>query len=90
MKALNKSTICNNGTGLSIQASEGHYCSPRNDEGPYTHVEVGFIERDGERITPPDSWAEFGTCGFPCDVYGEVPIELVWEFIKSNGGVKLV
>jgi hypothetical protein len=25
---------------MSVQASSGHYCSPKNDTGPYTMVEV--------------------------------------------------
>ena len=27
---------------LSIQASSNHYCIPRDDIGPFTHVELGF------------------------------------------------
>jgi hypothetical protein len=32
--------VCADGTTLSVQASENHYCSPRDDIGPYTEVEV--------------------------------------------------
>ena len=31
---------------VSIQASEYHYCTPRNNEGPYSEWEVGFPSED--------------------------------------------
>ena len=31
---------CKNGLVLSIQCSQNHHCKPKNDDGPYTHVEV--------------------------------------------------
>lgn len=31
---------CKDGTTLSVQASKYHYCKPREDTGPWTHVEV--------------------------------------------------
>ena len=34
--------VCKDGTTLSVQASEFHYCTPRDNKGPYTHVEIGF------------------------------------------------
>ena len=37
--------VCANGLRLSIQASAGHDCLPRDMEGPYTHVEV--------QVSPP-------------------------------------
>ena len=33
---------CADGFTMSVQASRGNYCSPRNDSGPYDSVEVGF------------------------------------------------
>ena len=33
---------CNDGFSMSVQASSAHYCSPKNDKGPYISVEVGF------------------------------------------------
>ncbi len=84
MKKLNPKIICKDGTTLSTQSSEYHYCLPRNDDGPYTHVEVGLIFKNGEQITPPETWREYAGCDFPSDVYGYVPIELVEEFINSH------
>lgn len=45
---------CNDGTGLSVQAGEFLYCSPRTNFAPWDTVEVGFPSQ-----TPPDSWEEY-------------------------------
>ena len=34
--------VCADGHTLSVQASETHYCTPRDNRGPWTHVEVGY------------------------------------------------
>ena len=31
---------CNDGFTMFVQASGAHYCTPKSDRGPYTHVEV--------------------------------------------------
>ena len=73
---------CKDGFEVSIQASHGHYCTPRDSVGPWSHVELGFPTkkvpslkeyRDGP---PPDT----GT------VFGFVPIEKVAALIKRHGG----
>jgi hypothetical protein len=59
------------------------YCNPRDDNGPYTEVELGFpSEHPGEAIMKfaenPDA---------PLDtVYGYVPVFLVRRLIASHGG----
>ena len=48
------------GAGLSIQASRGHYCDPREDNAPhYTHVEVWWCGRAPDCLRPYQSpaWA---------------------------------
>ena len=76
--------VCNDGTTLSVQVGSSLYCSPRESEnGPWTHVEVGFPS-----ITPPDTWKEYSDGAFPSDVYGYVPVELVEQFIAEHGGRK--
>jgi hypothetical protein len=86
--AIKPRTICSDGTSLSIQASRTHYCTPREDEGPYLALEVGYIlDANGDQLTPPESWADY-TDGseFPNDVYGYVPVELIESFIANHGG----
>jgi hypothetical protein len=33
---------CVDGFSISVQASSTHYCSPRDNEGPWDTVECGF------------------------------------------------
>lgn len=82
-----KPIYCADGTNLSVQASRTHYCWPKNNEGPYTHVEVGFPS-----APPPELWAEYCDGDFekPCDtVYANVPLAVVGQYIDSHGGIKL-
>jgi len=47
--------VCKDGTFLSVQGSEGHYCSPRrNSIAFYEEVEVGYPS-----IRPPESWKQY-------------------------------
>jgi hypothetical protein len=90
IKPVARKTVLADGVRLSIQASSFHYCTPRMDSGPYSTVEVGFIEDDsGERLTPPDEWrAHSDGDDFPQDVYDYVPVSIVERFIAAHGGVK--
>jgi len=45
---------CADGTTLSVQSGEYLYSTPRNNRGPYSHVEVGFPS-----VRPPDSWGKY-------------------------------
>ena len=74
---------CADGFTMSVQASRGSYCSPRDDSGPYDSVEVGFPSSfdvylhqyadDPER--PTDT------------VYGWVPADTVIMCIDAHGGM---
>jgi hypothetical protein len=80
-----KSIICNDGLTLSVQASRFHYCCPRDDNGPWTNVEVGFPSEKCEELM---EWAE--TPEDPTGtVYGYVPIEVVEGLIEKHGGMKV-
>jgi hypothetical protein len=82
-KKLSDTIICQDGTELSVQASRYHYCTPRTDSGPYTHLEVGFPSVD-----PPETWATYADGEYPADVYGYVPVALIQTFISAHGGEK--
>lgn len=85
MKPQNPRIVCADGTSLSVQASELHYCIPRSNTGPYTKVEVGFIEG----ASPPDTWRLYADSGeVPSDIYAFVPVDLVREFISTHGGIR--
>ena len=79
-----KALICEDGFSVSIQASEGSYCSPRNDVGPYTAVELGFPNEEDPLIIP---WAE-DRANPKGTVYGYVPVDIVLEMITNHGGIK--
>ena len=75
---------CIDGFTVSVQASHTHYCTPRNSEGPWTEVELGFPSkkvpslrqyRDGP---PPDTDT----------VFAYVPIEKVAALLVRHGGLK--
>lgn len=70
------------GNRMSVQASAYHYCTPRNDEGPYTHYEVGFptfVDHDLlEYAEEPDKPMK--------TVYAYVPVELIDKIITKHGG----
>ena len=74
---------CKDGFNVSIQASAMTYCSPREDRGPYMHVELGF---PSEKV---DEWLEYAeTSETPTDtVYGWVPVEIVDQVLEEHGGI---
>jgi len=86
MKAQNAPITCLDGTELSVQTGDTLYCTPRDNYGPWSHVEVGF-----PTVTPPVSWRD---C---CEdwenptetVYGYVPIQKVVDFINVHGGIRI-
>ncbi len=86
MKPITPHIKCKDGTTLSVQASKYHYCTPREDDGPYYSVEVGYPS-----VEPPETWAgyfdgDWDTQDRTDSVYGYVPIDLVEDFIKIHGG----
>jgi len=66
---------CKDGFTMSIQASRGHYCSPRSGEGKYTTVEIGFP-------------SQFTSLCKAHQVVGFVPIEEVEELLDEHGGIR--
>ena len=86
IKKLAGHITCKDGTTLSVQASSMHYCRPRDNDGPYSHVEVGFPS-----IAPPETWREYYDGNWTQEnatesVYGYIPVELVHKYIESHGG----
>ena len=93
MKQLNKRYILHDGTILSIQASEMHYSTPRNNIGPYTKAEVWIV-----RGRDPEGWEAFQDGIGPNwdyggedegHYYGYVPIYLIEKLIADLGGINL-
>ena len=82
MKEKYRRLICADGFSMSVQADSGAYCEPRNNEGPYSEVEVGYPSVAEELLLP---WAE--NPGIPTKtVYAYVPSEVVLEVVLKHGG----
>lgn len=76
--------ICDDGFIISIQASYGHYCSPRvNGDDFYRTVELGYPSEFEELIL---EYAEDPDCPTG-SVYANVPVDVVNEVLKKHGGI---
>ena len=79
---MRPSITCMDGFNMSVQASAWHYCTPRQSGlSEYEEVEVGFPSEDEELIQKYLEWPE-------SDVYGYVPVEVIWQVIIKHGGLK--
>ena len=84
--------VCKDGFSVSVQVGSMLYSSPRNDQGPWTEVEVGFPsswDNPAIRKYREASWGEeteqyTENSG---DVACYVPIELVEAWIDQHGGL---
>lgn len=74
------------GTSLSIQASDGHYCAPRcdmNEFSEYHEFEIGF---PSSHIAEIETYKD-GTDEQQQSVFGYVPVEVINSLIEARGGV---
>ena len=71
--------VCNNGTKMSVQASDTHYSTPRNNDGPYRAVEMWCLS--GQTIPA------LGEYGDGEDPWAFVPVEVIEELITFHGGI---
>ena len=78
-----ETVVCADGFEMSVQASRGHYCRPREDAGPYTAVEIGFPNRRDELLMPHIELADQPPLE---SVYPYVPANVVMEVILKHGG----
>lgn len=74
---------CADGFKMSVQASAFHYCSPRDSNGPWCAVEVGFPSERVEQFMP---FIDGGDSDPTDTVYGYVPLSTVAEVIAAHGG----
>ena len=82
--------VCNDGYAVSLQASRTHYATPRNNQGPWFQVELGFpTEGDNRLVEYMDASTE-DPDQIPdptANVYGYVPLDIVLEVFESHGGI---
>ena len=77
--------VCTDGFEMSVQASEYHYCSPRETDisGLYRSWEVGFPTAVDDALIPYCSELEK-----PTDtIYSYVPTAVVDAVIEKHGGL---
>lgn len=74
-------TKCVDGFEASIQASCGHYCSPRDDVGPWGSFEVAWFEGEDDPLV-----IEWHGAKASDGVYGWVPAKVVAAMIIKHGG----
>lgn len=83
MQVLRPKVVCNDGFSISIQASETHYCEPRQSKiSNYKSVELGFPSAEEELIS---DYAEDDD--LTNTVYGWVPVEIVDQLLEKHGGI---
>lgn len=75
--------LCADGFSMSVQASKSHYCSPRNDYGPWFDFEVGYPSRREPLL---EEYAE-DKKRLTKTVYGWVPSYILQEVVEKHGGV---
>lgn len=71
---------------MSVQASERHYSTPRDNKGPWTHFEVGFPTQREPLLLP---YLEPSLLSGPDpekSVYPYVPADIVDKVIFLHGG----
>jgi len=79
---LARRIACVDGFSMSVQATHGAYCSPRQNIGPWYEVEVGFPSAKPELIS---QFAEQDK-DYTKTVYPYVDIELVEKLVDLHGG----
>ena len=83
-KPINPRVILKSGAALSIQASASHYCFPQEDQGPYTHYELGHPR--GLDATDLALLKEYEDRE---GIYAYVPKKILDKIINSHGGFRV-
>ena len=83
--------ICSDGFKMSVQVGRrawGLCCTPKNDEGPWSHVEVGYPSAIEPLLWPYAAKYNDADCISSTEaVYPYTPIELVAAVIDAHGGL---
>ena len=76
--------FCKDGFNVSVQVGGCLYCTPRQNEGPWYEVELGFPSEGDKRLLEyMDAMSEDATD----NVYGYVPLSIVMEVFEDHGGI---
>ena len=74
---------CADGFEVSIQAGSHAYCTPRSNQGPWTHLETGYPSE------PVPAWLEYAEdrSDLCSTVYAYVPVVVIDRTIAAHGGI---
>jgi len=84
-----ETVVCQDGFSMSVQASSGHYCKPReNNAEVYTAVEVGFpSEPEPMLYSYFETWDNVDKLDPTDQVYAFVPSEIVTLVCAKHHGI---
>lgn len=89
MRIHNPRIVCADGFSMSVQAFDTSYCTPRQNEGPHTHMEGGFPSSaplDPELLAAREN--SYDEDFHPCDtVYPYVAREVFEREFALHGGI---
>ena len=86
MRNYNPRIVCADGFSISVQAFSSSYCTPRQDEGPHTHMEGGFPS--SPPLDPELLESREKIEGDPCEtVYPYVAREVFEREFELHGGI---
>ena len=89
-KKVQPRVVCNDGFSISIQASRDHFCTPRDDIGPYEYVEAAYPSEWEDLLLPftdNDTDRTPVICGTAPTLYVNVPASVIREMINKHGGM---
>jgi hypothetical protein len=77
--------VCRDGFRMSVQASEYHYCVPRNNDGPWAAFECGFPSKPVPELREWKEELEEDAPDEGC-IFAYVPWSAVMLTIEKHGG----
>lgn len=82
---IREAVVCADGFKMSVQASDTHYCEPREKRSSYYYkYEVGFPSEKEDLLMSYAEDEENPTK----TVYGWVPEDVIEKIIEKHGGLK--
>ena len=88
----NPRIVCADGFSMSVQAHGGSYCTPRQEEGPHTHMEGGFpssapLDPELRQSAEASAFNDEGEIEFTETVYPYVAREVFEREFALHGGI---
>jgi len=77
---------CYDGFTMTVQASRDHHCEPKDDQGPYTHVEVRYPNRLEELLLPFCDKVST-VAGVRPTLYVRVPSHIIDAVVSKHAGI---